>query len=751
MAEIKQELILVDQFSKVFDRFIEMLEDSAHKQDDLGKKLIDNNKHLDDMRDNLNKFGDTAFKAAESGVTKLMNRVIGLGAAYLGFNKIRQTVTEAMDNEKLSYHLAEEFGHPGQQRQYYDASMAFGNKYGEKTGDIAGSLEMMSRITQSASRVEQLMDMAARLTVKNSGTTVAGNAQMLSNMLLSRNVSGLSSMGIDQADINKKRLNFNLEMGNLDYVVNALDELMNKAGMTEEAFNRISDSPAMKLKMMGNTWSNYLNRAMLSFLDGIKPAIDYLQKFTHSEQFMNVMAAMSKFFRLAGEAAGALLQRLLPLLPVISEGLVRGFQILINIGSFIVQNWEILVDVAKKLFIAFVAVKGAVILLNIAMTVFKGIQIISAAAATAHATVMGIYATATGIASAAQWGFNAAIAACPISWIVVAVIALILALGVLVTALNKMTTGMSWVGAAMTTVVQGGIYLFNILANTINSVINTLNTLWKALGAIGNLLYGVFTNPIGAIANALIDLYIIVSDWFINMIKPVDMFSDAIGNVVVRIGEMINALGPVAKGLGIDGNVLINAGNGIKEKGVTGSIEEARNEGVQKLRNLNKRMTGYEPKYDITEDKFKTIDMIDVSKAQQIVEEWGKKFEEFKNAVAGIGDVEGVNFAAELDKLKPQLDKILGEIMTGNDTLSNINYSLDPDAWLDGFKEFAVDEQEYKHVTRLNNTVQSPVVNLGIKGTGDVTKINFKEVMREIEKSLQQYYDIGGADVVEAR
>lgn len=103
------------------------------------------------------------------------------------------------------------------------------------------------------------------------------------------------------------------------------------------------------------------------------------------------------------------------------NAIINGVQAFIG---FIQQNWSWVSTLA----VAIGSVWAAFTLMNVAAGIYNGIM-------TAMATIQGIQAAATMVqegatfsATAAQWGFNAALLANPLTWIVIAILAVIAAL-----------------------------------------------------------------------------------------------------------------------------------------------------------------------------------------------------------------------------------------------------------------------------------------------------------------------------------
>ena len=148
-------------------------------------------------------------------------------------------------------------------------------------------------------------------------------------------------------------------------------------------------------------------------------------------------------------------------------------------------------------------------------------KIIMCAASYAHAAATGTEASATAAATAAQYGFNTALLACPVTWIVVAVIALVAGIMALCNWIAK-TTGVAQTGFGVLT---GGInVVIQAVVNAGLVVANIALGIWNALGAVCSNIGVAFHN---VIAN--------VQSWFYGLL------STAL-TVVAGICEALNKL-----------------------------------------------------------------------------------------------------------------------------------------------------------------------------------------------------------------
>jgi len=124
--------------------------------------------------------------------------------------------------------------------------------------------------------------------------------------------------------------------------------------------------------------------------------------------------------------------------------------------------------------------------------------------------------------TAAQWGMNAALYACPIVWIIALVIALIAALFAIVAIINKITG--STISA--TGLIFGAIFVLTALIG--NLVIGTLN-------AIIQLIWTIFVEP-----------FLGIIEWILNACNGgFDSFGGAVANLIGQVISWFLSLGKV--------------------------------------------------------------------------------------------------------------------------------------------------------------------------------------------------------------
>lgn len=206
-------------------------------------------------------------------------------------------------------------------------------------------------------------------------------------------------------------------------------------------------------------------------------------------------------------------------------GLVAGI-----IGRAISDNWSIIEPIMWGVIAVLSVYAGYLALTNGIELISKGIKIASCVAAYAHAAATGIEVTATAAATAAQYGFNTALLACPITWIIIAIIALIAVFYMVVAWINKIqNTSISATGIICAVFAFAGTVIWNTVIGILNAIIQSA---WSTfvepfLGIIEwvlNATNGGFDSFGGAVANLIGQII----SWFLSLGKVVTQIIDAI-------------------------------------------------------------------------------------------------------------------------------------------------------------------------------------------------------------------------------
>lgn len=183
------------------------------------------------------------------------------------------------------------------------------------------------------------------------------------------------------------------------------------------------------------------------------------------------------------------------------------FQLIQQIGNFITNNWSIIAPIIM-------GIVGAIALYNFALKANNTIKGISATidgiktfASSVYCAALEMQTGATFKATAAQYGFNAALFACPLTWILIAIIAIIAVIYAVVAAINKVTgSTYSATGVIMGVIFTAGAFIGNVFLGLLDLVLTVINALVNPWIAFANFLANLFNDPIASIIHLFGDL-----------------------------------------------------------------------------------------------------------------------------------------------------------------------------------------------------------------------------------------------------
>lgn len=238
-------------------------------------------------------------------------------------------------------------------------------------------------------------------------------------------------------------------------------------------------------KTFGQIATSFRNTALMAF----QPVLSKLNAIANSASFQQFVS---------GVAAGA---------ATIAEGLLVVVELLMSIFSVVLDNWPIISPIIYSIAAALALYYGYLMLVRTAEMIGTGIKAALALASYAHAAATGTEASATAAATAAQLGFNTALLACPITWIVLAVMALVALFFAAIAAVNKFAgTTLSAMGIVCGAIAVAGAFIGNIFVAMINFTMDVFAALWNYIAAFANFFANVFNDPVASIARLFFDL-----------------------------------------------------------------------------------------------------------------------------------------------------------------------------------------------------------------------------------------------------
>lgn len=261
------------------------------------------------------------------------------------------------------------------------------------------------------------------------------------------------------------------------------------ADIVKAAMFAAADDTNAKFESMPKTfsqiWTSFQNTALMAF----QPVLQRMNEIANSESFQTfVNGAIEALSMVAGIA-------------------VEIFNLITSVGTVLADNWSWLSPIIYGVIGALAVYYGWLGLVKMA-------ELLGAAATgaltLAKMLAVPVYAAMTGATmaeTAAQWGLNSAMYACPIVWIIILIIALIALFYAAVAAVNKFAgTSVSATGIICGVFMVAAAFIGNLFVALWNLVVDVFVLIYNLVATVANFIGNVFTDPIGAVCRLFFDL-----------------------------------------------------------------------------------------------------------------------------------------------------------------------------------------------------------------------------------------------------
>ena len=291
------------------------------------------------------------------------------------------------------------------------------------------------------------------------------------------------------------------------------------AEVVKNAMFAMADETNAKFDSMPKTWAQIWVDMKNQALSMFAPILTKINQLENSAKFQKVTTGLINGLAAVANVASSALD------------------ILIAIASVFVDNWGIIqplvlgIAAAMLLYNGYLIANNAITAISNAQKGLAAVQAYKAAVAnTTLAATEKAEAMAKASATAAQYGFNAALLACPLTWILLIIIAVIAAIYMIVAAINKLTgSTISATGIICGAVAVAGAFVLNYAIGVLNAIIQALWTIFVApfLGIVEWIL-NVCNGGFNSFGDAVANLIGQIIGWFLNLGKVVTTIIDAI-------------------------------------------------------------------------------------------------------------------------------------------------------------------------------------------------------------------------------
>ena len=291
------------------------------------------------------------------------------------------------------------------------------------------------------------------------------------------------------------------------------------AEVVKNAMFAMADETNAKFDSMPKTWAQIWVDMKNQALSMFAPILTKINQIGNSTKFQKVTTGLINGLAAVANVASSALD------------------ILIAIASVFVDNWGIIqplvlgIAAAMLLYNGYLIANNAITAISNAQKGLAAVQAYKAAVAnTTLAATEKAEAMAKASATAAQYGFNAALLACPLTWILLIIIAVIAAIYMIVAAINKLTgSTISATGIICGVVAVAGAFVLNCAIGVLNTIIQAIWTIFVApfLGIVEWIL-NVCNGGFNSFGDAVANLIGQIIGWFLNLGKVVTTIIDAI-------------------------------------------------------------------------------------------------------------------------------------------------------------------------------------------------------------------------------
>lgn len=340
-----------------------------------------------------------------------------------------------------------------------------------------------------------------------SGDAFSSNKELINFMELINKqfkISGTSAVGIDAA-----MLQLTQAMGAGVLRGEELNSIFEQAPLIIKNIASYLNVPIGQIKSMaaeGKITANIVKNAMFFASDDINKQFQSIPK-----TFNDITVSIKNSFLKEYEPISQRLSNLVnsnnfnTFTNTIISGVVKiidytvsGMDLISKIGTTIISNWNVISPLIGAVTMATIAYKSSIIMTNIALiknNILQGKNILNAIVMAGKNTYL---AASTFAYTLAQEGLNAALYACPITWIIGGLSLIVGALYLGVAAYNKFTDS----SISATGIITGGIGMI------VGTVLNMGITIWNTLFSVAEFFVNVWKTPIYSVQKLFSELVI---------------------------------------------------------------------------------------------------------------------------------------------------------------------------------------------------------------------------------------------------
>lgn len=298
-----------------------------------------------------------------------------------------------------------------------------------------------------------------------------------------------------------------------------LKQLASEGKITADVVKRavlgMTDDINSKFAQIPMTWGDVWTRAKNFAIKALEPLLGMINRVANSEKFQAIASEIGNAFNIAA-------------------GLITSaFETALSLGGWVYDNWNMIAPV----------IYGVIA----ALIVYNAIQVITTATIWMYNIAAGLKAAAdmaaagaSFFATAAQHGLNAAIYAFPGTWLVIAIIGIIVALVAFVIAMSRALSGARTVsGAIAAAFAWMGSVLWNIFAWVVNGFVFLINGAIRMVNGIISAINGLISGAARGLSN-FANIFIDAFNW---IMRKADEFVNGLLQKMQGLAPILEVVG----------------------------------------------------------------------------------------------------------------------------------------------------------------------------------------------------------------
>lgn len=485
---------------KLYDQYSATVQKIINGTDRAAKTVLGASKNTDTYNQSLKNTG-TAANVASSGLMRLVGAVASLAAVKKGMD-----LTDTYTNTNAR--LAMITGSLEEQKSLQDAVFAAADRSRGSYVEMANATAKMKMLAGDAFGSNEEALGFTELLQKSLKVSGAGTSEQQSAFLQLTQAMAAGKLQGDE---------FRSIMENAPMVANAISQYL---GVTKGELKELSSDGAITADIIKNAMFNAADDINGKFAQMPMTFADVWQKIKNAgmEAFGGVFEKANAM--LNSDRGQAAIMNLTGLIYMAAGA----FSALLDAIGWVGNNLDWLGPIVLGLATAWVAY-------NTVMAISAGVISAATLAQTVHAASAAMAAGETFLWTVNQYGLNAALMACPITWIIGGIILLITAIYAGVAAFNHFSgTSISATGLIAGAFSALGAFIYNSFIYPVLSV----------LVMFANFIGNVFNDPLTAVVMLFMDMAVTCVDYVARMVKTIEQLINSIPGVSVDITSGID-------------------------------------------------------------------------------------------------------------------------------------------------------------------------------------------------------------------